>query len=243
MQFKQESDKITFNFVCDSETNRNLARRRLNGDQAAHKEMVEGNLALIGEFARFYFLKARGNRGPFSYWDLYHEGVFGLLRAIEVYDPERNTSFSKFARKFIAGAIWNAFRSHRYLIRIPHGFFNSTDAIKRSRKKQVDLARNISVATLARNVSSITRSHNSQVYEKKYYPLDNNWFEKIHHCIDCLDPISKDVIWLRFFENLGRDKIAKKLSIRGKKGRCHVKIIEQKALAYMREQLLLNGLD
>src|SRR3954463_16294836 len=73
---------------------RELAGRiKADGDEAALRRLVEGNLRFVVSYAKRY----RGLGVPFL--DLIHEGNLGLIEAARRFDPGRNV-------KFITYAVW-----------------------------------------------------------------------------------------------------------------------------------------
>lgn len=72
-----------------------LARRAQNGDKAAREELIRRLLPLIHSTARRY--RTEGLEQA----DLMQEGIVGLLRALQRYDPERGVPFAAFATWWI----------------------------------------------------------------------------------------------------------------------------------------------
>jgi RNA polymerase primary sigma factor len=72
-----------------------LARRRDAGDPEAVRTLVEHNLRLA-----FWRAKNWQNRG-LPYEDLIQEGVFGLERAAQKFDPKKKVRFSTYATTWI----------------------------------------------------------------------------------------------------------------------------------------------
>jgi RNA polymerase primary sigma factor len=72
------------------------------GDQLARNEIVSRNLGLVGLIARSY-----GRRRDFQ--DIFQEGVLGLMRAIQGYDPASGCKLSTYA------AIWIRERIGKYI--------------------------------------------------------------------------------------------------------------------------------
>jgi RNA polymerase primary sigma factor len=90
-----------------------LARRIGQGDSAARDRMACANLRLVVKIARSYV--GKGLDLP----DLIEEGNLGLLRAVEEFDPSRNTRFSTYAGYWITQAIQRALIYTAKTIRIP----------------------------------------------------------------------------------------------------------------------------
>jgi len=75
--------------------------------------MVRANLRLVSVLARRY-------RHPtLTYLDLFQEGVLGLLRAVEKYDPERNVRFATYATWWIWQQLGRSVDTYGPLIRTP----------------------------------------------------------------------------------------------------------------------------
>jgi DNA-directed RNA polymerase sigma subunit (sigma70/sigma32) len=75
-----------------AEEERELGTRvKANGDEAALRRLVEGNLRFVVSYAKRY----RGLGVPFL--DLIHEGNLGLMEAARRFDPERNVKFITYA--------------------------------------------------------------------------------------------------------------------------------------------------
>jgi RNA polymerase sigma factor (sigma-70 family) len=75
---------------------------------AARTRIFNANIKLVSH--------AIGKANPFStlpYADLYQEGCMGLLRAIELFNPNKGFKFSTFANYLIVGDIRNAIAKNR----------------------------------------------------------------------------------------------------------------------------------
>ena len=64
-------------------------------------------------------MQTETEKGSLEFEDLIQEGIFGLWRAIEKFDPERNITFASYARYWIFQAVKRAIAQKKNLIRIP----------------------------------------------------------------------------------------------------------------------------
>jgi RNA polymerase sigma factor (sigma-70 family) len=79
---------------------RALVQAAKEGDREARAELVEEFMPLIASVARTYRQSARVER-----IELLQEGVVGLLRALERYDPDRGTPFWAYASWWVRQAM------------------------------------------------------------------------------------------------------------------------------------------
>ena len=92
---------------------KHLAYRVEAGDSAARDHLARANLRLEVNIARSYVGKGLGLE------DLIAEGNVGLLRAVEGFDPSRNTRFSTYASYWIKQSIRVALDNTAKTIRLP----------------------------------------------------------------------------------------------------------------------------
>jgi RNA polymerase sigma-B factor len=92
---------------------RRLLERAHAGDQAAREALVQRFLPLARQLARRY------QRGGELLDDLNQVASLGLLKAIDRYDPERQTAFSSFAVPTILGELKRHFRDKGWSVRVP----------------------------------------------------------------------------------------------------------------------------
>jgi RNA polymerase sigma factor (sigma-70 family) len=85
----------------------------LKGDEAARQKMIQSNLRLVVRIAKDY-----DNFG-LSLMDLISEGNFGLIKAVERFDPDKGGKLSTYASWWIKQAIKRALASNGKTIRLP----------------------------------------------------------------------------------------------------------------------------
>ena len=90
-----------------------LARRALQGDTGARDRLIRSHLRFVVMIARRY----QGNGLPLE--DLINEGNLGLIRAVEMFDPQRGCPFTSYAVLWIRQAVHRAVRRHAREVRPP----------------------------------------------------------------------------------------------------------------------------
>src|SRR5829696_2554867 len=95
------------------EDRRLLVRYHDEGDPVAREQLVERFLPLARQLARRY------QRGGEQLDDLVQVASLGLLKAIDRFDPERETAFSSFAVPTILGELKRHFRDKGWSVRVP----------------------------------------------------------------------------------------------------------------------------
>ena len=87
--------------------------RAHHGDQHARAQLVDRFLPLARQLARRY------QRGGEPLDDLVQVASLGLLKAIDRFDPSRETAFSSFAVPTILGELKRHFRDKGWSVRVP----------------------------------------------------------------------------------------------------------------------------
>lgn len=116
------------------EERKEYARKAANGDEEAKKIMIESNLKLVVYVAKNY----RYQEIPFI--DLIQEGNLGLMKAVEMFDPEKGTEFSTYAMWWIRQSITRAIANKGHTIRKSVHFVekrNKIDKIKRELEQEL----------------------------------------------------------------------------------------------------------
>lgn len=81
--------------------------------EAAKKILVRGNMRLVFHIAKYF--RYRG----LSYPDLVQEGTFGLIKAVDKYDPDRGFRFSTYASWWIKQSVSRAIAEKSRIVRLP----------------------------------------------------------------------------------------------------------------------------
>jgi RNA polymerase primary sigma factor len=107
---------------------RELARRKDEGDEAAKRRLIECNLRLVMSITMKYT-----NAGV-PLLDLVQEGNLGLIRAVEKFDYRMGYKLSTYATWWIRQAITRALADQGRLIRLPVHVANEERCVVRARR-------------------------------------------------------------------------------------------------------------
>jgi RNA polymerase primary sigma factor len=110
-----------------SEEELEVAAQARQGDKAARERMINANLRLVVSVAKKF-----KNRGV-SFLDLIQAGNFGLIKAVDKFDPQKKLRFGIYAIPFIKEAIWKTVRRHGYLMKMPRDQAEKIKTVQRTR--------------------------------------------------------------------------------------------------------------
>ncbi len=107
---------------------RELARRKDEGDEEAKKRLIEGNLRLVMSITRNY------TRAGVPLLDLIQEGNLGLIRAVEKFDWRMGYKLSTYATWWIRQAVTRALADQGRTIRLPVHVAEQVRRVMRARR-------------------------------------------------------------------------------------------------------------
>jgi RNA polymerase primary sigma factor len=107
---------------------RELARRKDMGDEAAKRRLIECNLRLVMSITRNY------TKAGVPLLDLIQEGNLGLIRAVEKFDYKLGYKLSTYATWWIRQAVTRALADQGRTIRLPVHVAEQTRKVLRARR-------------------------------------------------------------------------------------------------------------
>jgi RNA polymerase primary sigma factor len=108
---------------------RELARRKDLGDEAAKRRLIESNLRLVMSITRSY------TKAPVPLLDLIQEGNLGLIRAVEKFDYRMGYKLSTYATWWIRQAVTRALADQGRTIRLPVHVADQVRRVQRARRQ------------------------------------------------------------------------------------------------------------
>ena len=107
---------------------RELARRKDEGDEAAKRRLIECNLRLVMSITRSY------TKASVPLLDLIQEGNLGLIRAVEKFDYKLGFKLSTYATWWIKQAIQRALAEQGRTIRLPVHVADQVRKVQKARR-------------------------------------------------------------------------------------------------------------
>lgn len=238
------------------ETRRLLREYRTTRDPVVRERLVELNSDLVHFIARRF-----ANRGePLE--DIEQVGFLGLIQAIERFDPSLENEFSTFATPTISGEIRRHFRDRSWAVRVPRRLQENYLRVVRSREQlSAELGREPSIAEIADRVglaadevlAALEVSPAQHTLSLESTPtgspddgrelgerlgsddvdLDRvEMRQVIDQVMAHLTPRERQIMMLRFVEQLPQTEVAKRLGI----SQMHVSRLQRAAIEHMRRE-------
>jgi RNA polymerase primary sigma factor len=138
---------------------RELARRKDMGDEAAKRRLIECNLRLVMSITRRY------TKAGVPLLDLIQEGNLGLIRAVEKFDYRMGYKLSTYATWWIRQSVSRALADQGRTIRLPVHVAEQVRRVQRSRRTLAQkLNRDPSIAEIATD-SGFTEERVQELFE------------------------------------------------------------------------------
>jgi len=107
---------------------RELARRKDEGDEIARRKLIESNLRLVMSITRNY------TRADVPLLDLIQEGNLGLMRAVDKFDWTMGFKLSTYATWWIRQSVQRALAEQSRTIRLPVHIADQVRRVQRARR-------------------------------------------------------------------------------------------------------------
>jgi RNA polymerase sigma-B factor len=230
---------------------------RRNQSRRLRNELVERHMGLAAHVARRYSRSRPDD-------DLRQVAMIGLVKAVDRFDPERGVAFSSFAGRTIEGELKRHFRDSTWSVRVPRsakelhlgvrragdelsqrlGRSPSVDEIAR----HLDIERDDVVAGLAAGAAytagtldtSPSPDENGGTDRNAALSSEETGFELAEHrevvtgLLARLPEREREIVALRFFEELSQADIAERVGI----SQMHVSRLLRRSFETMREFLV-----
>jgi len=220
--------------------------------RSLRNQLVERHMGLAAHVASRF-----GRRGP-SDDDLRQVAFLALVKAVDRFDPQRGVAFSTFAGRTIEGEIKRHFRDHTWTVRVPRSakelhlkLRKATDELTQrlGRSPTVpQLAEHIGISTdevvegIAAGSAYMTHSLDAPLGPDGEGPRqlgeqDSGFghvvdIEMIGRMLDQLPEREREIVRLRFYEDLSQSEIAQRVGI----SQMHVSRLLRRSFETMRRQ-------
>ena len=232
-----------------TDTNALFEEYRRTGDRRVRDRLVEQHAELASRCARRF-----ANRGePLD--DLTQVAMFGLLKAVERFEPAYGTPFGGFATPTIVGELRRHFRDRTWAVRVPrrtkdlhvripgvieqlsHEYGRRPTVAEIAQSLRVDeeeVLETLEAGAAYRSASlDVLIEQQSQVDESYGIAEHSDNREVIMQLMKTLPARERRIVYLRFFEELSQSEIAERLGI----SQVHVSRLLRSSLSSMRGEL------
>jgi len=216
----------------DTQEARSLLARAQEGDQGARELLVRHNMLLVRKIAARFSGAEAGE-------DLFQVGCIGLLKAIDAFDLTRDIAFSTYAVPKIMGEIRMYLRDNNP-VKVSREVLRRSGLVKKCRRAlEQKLGREPSVSEVAKelNLGVEEVAAAETAVERPADLSEVNATESmdevrvaLKEVISRLELRERQVITLRFFQDLSQQEVAEKMGI----SQGHVSRIERNVLDKLR---------
>jgi RNA polymerase sigma-B factor len=233
-----------------------FAEYRRTKDRRIRNALIEDNRQVAERVARRF-----PNRS-LSWDDLHQVAMLGLLKAVERFDPERGFKFTTFAEPTISGELKRHFRDHAWDVRIPRRAHDLHQAVRKIAEDLIhELDRPPHISEIAErlgvdvdDVMMAMEADGARRAASLSAPLggdpdsstlgdriggDDTDLERaadrltVFELVQNLPPREREIIRLRFEENLSQAEIGERIGI----SQMHVSRLLRRTLLDLREQV------
>lgn len=220
--------------LLDEEETKSLIKKAQNGNEKALDRLVRHNLRLVLKIAHRY------KNSQVAFPDLFQIGVVGLIKAIKGFELERNVKFSTYAFSRIMGEI-RLFLRDKGSVKVSRSLKKIARILRKKREelkkklnreptlkeleKETGLDREKIVRALeaVQNPTSLYKTINKG--EEKGLRLIDNLAQEVkgefsreeklnlQECLKNLDPRSRRIIYLRYFEDKTQQEIGEEIGV------------------------------
>ena len=207
---------------------------RRGGDRAIRNALVEEHRWIASRCARRF----EGRGEPLD--DLVQVAVFGVLKAVERFDPERGVAFPAFAMPTVMGELRRHFRDHTWSLRVPRrlkelhvSVGRAVEELRASLGRQPtvdDLAGRLHVtaeeilealeAGAAYRTGPLTQQDDAEVeHDPAALGAEDDGLVHaddrmaVRRLLGALPPRERTIVYLRFFGELTQQEIADRLDM------------------------------
>jgi RNA polymerase sigma-B factor len=214
-----------------------IVRWQVDRDEAARDELLKRFLPLARKLARRY----AGASEPFD--DLFQVASVGLLKAMDRFDVDRGTAFSSFAVPTVVGELKRYFRDHGWSVRVPRGLQElavkiesgleelSTRSGRSPTVTELAQAMELSIEDVLDGLEAMGAHHSTSIDVPRTdgddqdgtladtLGVDDAGYELVDHLATIasvahlLTAGERQVLTLRFFEDLTQSEIAREIGV------------------------------